>query len=185
VELGWARMTWLPGLLALVLLAGCGSNTTNGTSSTPVAPTIAGDPLNLSKQAAAPCGLLTADQLAQYHLTAPGQVTGGWCAWTPTTARLPSYSASVDMTSGGLAGLYAERSGMRVFRPIQVGEYPAVNTGSQLAGHCTVEVGVADDTLIIANTVAPRFDQSDYPDPCHTLDQFALVIVGDAQGRVA
>ena len=91
----------------------------------------------------------------------------------------------MSVSSGGLGALYAKRSHLAVFQPTRIGEYPAVNTGSQVAGHCTVEVGVANDTLIIASTVVPRADQADYPDPCHTLDQFALVIVGDGQGRVA
>lgn len=178
-------MKWLLGLLALVLLAGCGSNSTSGTPATSAVPSIGGDPLDMTKQAAAPCGLLTADQLAQYHLTAPGRMTGSGCAWTPTTPMLPGYSASVDLTSGGLAALYGKRSHLAVFQPVKVGQYPAVNTGSQVAGHCTVEVGVANDTLIIANTVVPETDQADYADACHTLDEFALVIVGDGQGRVA
>ena len=182
---GWARMRWLLGLLALVLLAGCGSTSTSGTPSTAAAPSIGGDPLDMTRQAAAPCGLLTADELAQYHLSSPGQVTGDACAWTPTTALLPGYSASVDLNSGGLAGLYRKRSGMAVFQPTRVGEYPGVNTGSQVAGHCTVEVGVANDTLVVVNTVVPRADQNDYPDPCYQLDEFALVIVGNGQGRVA
>lgn len=182
---GWTRMKWLLGLLALVLLAGCGSTNTSGTPSTPAVPTIGGDPLDMTKQAAAPCSMLTADQLSQYHLSAPGQVSGNACDWTPTTALLPSYSASVDMTSGGLDALYAKRSHLAVFQPVQVGEYPAVNTGSQVPGHCTVEIGVANDTLIIVSTMVPQADEADYSDPCHTLDQFALVIVGNGQGRIA
>lgn len=173
------------GLLAAACTSGSGSG---APASTPAVPSMTADPLDMTKAAGQPCGLLRADQLAQYHLVTPGTPAGTDCVWTPTAAALPGYRAGVDQTSGGLAGLYGKRARMPVFQPTKVGDYPAVNTASSAAaqrqGQCTVEVGVAADTLIIATVTVPPADTVDYSDPCPDADQFAESIVANAEGAV-
>jgi hypothetical protein len=179
----------LVAVAGLVALAGCSSGSSSSPPSDTGAPAIGGDPLDMTGQAAQPCRLLTADQLAQYHLGSPGHLVANACVWTATVAGLPSYTARIDLTSGGLTGLYRERSRLAVFQPTVVGEYPAVRTAASraalTAGQCTIEVGVANDTLIIARITVPKADTPDYTDPCDPLAEFTADIVANGQGRVA
>jgi hypothetical protein len=183
----WAR-------IALVV-AGCvslggvlGACTSGGESGAPrpsrLAPPVPGNPLDMTKAAAAPCTLLRPDQLAQYHLVAPGTASGATCSWPAATSGLPSYTAAVDRRSGGLEGLYHKRNTMPVFQPATVSEYPAVHTATTPAalheGHCTVEVGVADDTLLVVGSTVPS-ESLDYTTPCDDADTFAADIIANSQ----
>jgi hypothetical protein len=71
------------------------------------------------------------------------------CTWTPNDTTSVSYRASVDVSSGGLEALYQRCSTIPAFEPTDVHSYPAVHTDHDgtPAGQCTVNVGVADDTL--------------------------------------
>jgi hypothetical protein len=202
------RTTWRTAVL--VTVACCGMGVTLGACSsgaaapaTParLAPSITADPLDLSRTVQTPCTLLRPDQLAQYHLTNPGSATAlapvtvgagttdPACAWTPTSAALPGYRAGVDQHSGGLEGLYRHRAALPVFRPTMVSGFPAVDTAAgadaQGRGQCTVEVGVAGDTLLIVGITVPAGDAFDYTDPCPNAEQFAAAIIGNAEGGVA
>ena len=173
------------GLGLGVLLGACTSGQHSQPTPTTTVPTIAGDPLDMSQVSTRPCALLRPDQLAQYHLTVPGTmitITGvPGCAWTPQAADLPSYQAGVDLHSGGLAALYRRRASMPIFQPTSVSEYPAVHTAIG-RGRCTVQVGVANDTLVIVNVAVPNTQSPDYTDPCDDADTFAADIIADGEG---
>lgn len=151
-------------------------------------PSIVGDPLDLSRAATDPCALLRPDQLAQYHLRTPGTPAAGpvpGCGWSPVAAGLPDYRAAVDLRSGGLAALYRHRP--PAFAATTVSEYPAVHTAATPAdlrrGHCVVEVGVAGDTLLVAEVRVVDPASLDYPDPCPAADAFAATIIANAEGH--
>lgn len=180
-----------------LLLAGCGvlgtlAACTSGSPPPPrLSPPIVGDPLDLSRIAATPCDLATADILAQYHLTAPGTetttTTGPACTWTARTTALPNYQAGVDLHSGGLEALYHRRAAIPVFQPTAVSEYPAVNTAASRDavrhGQCTVQVGVANDTLLVVSVIYTDPHAVDYTDPCPDADTFAASLLGHAEGK--
>lgn len=178
------------GCLGLVgALAGCTGSPP--ARPTPTVPPIVGDPLDMTRAATRPCTLLRPDQLAQYHVTTPGTPTsiagGPACSWTPTPARLPSFRAGVDTHSGGLTALYRERNSLPVFRPATISEYPAVHTAATAdalrRGRCTVEVGVAGDTLLIVDVTVADSGSLDYTDPCSDADAVAAdVIAGSEAG---
>lgn len=162
-------------------------------SSTPpptgtTAPSIVGDPLDMSQTIKNPCTMLRADQLAQFHLAAPGTPSGATgCAWTPTDDELPGYQASLTIGGDGLTAIYAERARLAVFQPTTVSEYPAVRTAASKAalsaGRCTVDVGVANDTLLSVNVTVPAADQADYTDPCDPASQLAAAIIANSEGQ--
>lgn len=167
-------------------LAACGGGSAPPASSS--LPTIA-DPLDLSKDNVRPCLLASANDLAQYHLSPPGTLVsaaeGPACSWTPTVAAMPSYEGGVDMRSGGLAGLYGRRKSMAVFQPTSVSEYPAVQTATTAAalkrGQCTVDVAVANDTLLDVSVDVPTGDTLDYSAPCDNADTFAATLIANAE----
>jgi hypothetical protein len=189
----------LLAVLALGMLAACAacdSSTGSTPPPAPAVPTIAGDPLDMTHAAGQPCALARPDQLAQYHLTAngtalelpstPGHTTPS-CGWIPTTTALPSYQAGVDTTSGGLAALYHHRTQIPVFQPTSVSEYPAIHTAASTTalthGQCTVDVGVANDTLLIVRVTVPNPAALDYPDPCPDADSFAATVIANSEGQ--
>lgn len=172
------------------VLGACTSGPAGPPAPSRLSPPIPANPLDLSKSGNRPCGtLLRPDQLAQYHLTAPGTTTslpsGAACSWTPADAALPSYTAGVDLRSGGLEALYHRRSAIPVFQPATVSEYPAVHTAASAAalrqGRCTVEVGVANDTLLIVGVVVPS-QSLDHGTPCDDADAFAADVIANSQG---
>jgi hypothetical protein len=185
-------------LATLGALAACGSGagTTPPRPATPAIPTITGDPLNMTHAAGEPCTLARPDQLAQYRLvvngvptnlpSTPGHTVAG-CGWTPTTPGLPGYQAGVDITSGGIATLYNQRSRLAVFQPTSVSEYPAVHTAANptalMHGQCTVDVGVANDTLLVVRVTVPNPASLDYSDPCPDADSFAATVIANAEGK--
>jgi hypothetical protein len=180
----------LAGGLALVAVLGaCGGSPPSPPQR--LSPAIVGDPLDMAKPATQPCTLARPDQLAQYHLAAPGTAVatadGPACAWTPTLAGLPSYDGGVDTHSGGLEALYHKRGKMAVFQTTTVSEYPGVHTAvsadALTHGRCTVEVGVANDTLLIVSATVPVADTLDYPSPCDAADTFAATLIGNAEGK--
>lgn len=177
-------------LLGIATVTACGS----GNSGTPKAsaPTIAADPLDMSRYASTPCAMLRADQLAQYHLVAPGTVgadgSGSACRWTAALTILPSYTGRADLRSGGLTALYARRPSMPVFRPTMISNYPAVNTASSVdatqRGQCTAQVGVAPGTLLVVDVTVAVAQALDYTDPCPDANALAATIIANSVGQV-
>ncbi|SFW86177.1 DUF3558 domain-containing protein [Amycolatopsis australiensis] len=143
----------------------------------PLAPPIPGDPIDLTAFTASPCGLLDAGQLAHYYVTAPGTVQHAACVWQPGDTTGLTYEASVDTTGGGLESLYRHRATVNGFDPATVHSYPAIHRDSH-AGRCTVQVGVANDTLLTVVVEATDTALSAHQDPCGEADRFAGSIVG-------
>jgi hypothetical protein len=158
----------------IAIVAGC--------SSPPAAPqrlspSISGDPIDLTAFTARPCGLLDTQQLARYYITGPGVVTAPWCVWTPADTTGLTYEASVDTTGGGIESLYEHRTTVAGFDPADVHSYPAIHRDAR-DGHCTVQVGVADDTLLSVTIDATNPTLSAHQDPCAEADRFAGSVIG-------
>jgi hypothetical protein len=58
-----------------------------------------------------------------------------------------------------------------------VHSYPALHRGTS-EGHCTVQVGVADDTLLTVTVDATDPALSAHAAPCAEADNFAGTIIG-------
>lgn len=187
----WARIAMVAAACLGVggVLGACTSGPASPPKPTRLSPPIPGNPLDFSKSVTRPCALLRPDQLAQYHLGAQGTMTSisgvPACAWSPASAGLAAYQAGVDMRSGGIEALYHRRSAMPVFQPATVSEYPAVHTAVTATalrqGRCTVDVGVADDTLLVVDVTVPS-QALDYGTPCDDADAFAADAIANAQG---
>lgn len=179
--------------IALVLGVICvggvaGACTSSGHNSPPATqgPPAIANPLDMSRARAHPCQLVRPDQLAQFRLTPPGSATGGGCAWTPGDTARPAYWAGVAIGDGGIAGRYRHRSAIPVFGPTTISGYPAIHTAATAAdqrhGRCTVQIGVANDTLVNVSVTIPPGDALDYTDPCDDVDSFAGAVIANAEG---
>jgi hypothetical protein len=130
------------------------------------------------------------EQLTRYYVTTPGVLAQGaaapTCTWTPNDTRSLSYWASVDVSSGGLETLYQRRSTIPAFEPTDVHSYPAVHTDHDGTppGQCTVNVGVAGDTLLIVTMKVADAKAAPSGDPCGEADRFAGSMIG-YQGHLA
>ena len=155
-----------------------------------LSPPIPGAPIDLTEFAKAPCGLIGPEQLTRYYVTTPGILEQGaaapTCTWTPNDTRSLSYWASVDVSSGGLETLYQRRSTIPAFEPTDVHSYPAVHTDHDGTppGQCTVNVGVAGDTLLIVTMKVSDAKVAPSGDPCAEADRFAGSMIG-YQGHLA
>ncbi|WP_329056252.1 DUF3558 domain-containing protein [Amycolatopsis sp. NBC_01488] len=167
---------------SVVLAVGVVIAAVAGCSSPPAAPqrlspSIPGDPLDLTGFVAQPCGLVNAQQLARYYIAAPATTKLPWCVWVPADTTGLTYQASVDTSSGGLESLYEHRTTVGGFDPADVHSYPAIHRDAR-GGHCTVQVGVADDTLLSVTIDATNPKLSVHQDPCAEADRFAGSIIG-------
>jgi hypothetical protein len=187
----------LVAVAALAALAACGGNSaTPPPKPTPSVPTMVDDPINLTRGAAKPCTMLRPDQLAQFHIVAPGTPSASTlspakgtpsCTWQPMRSTEPGYAAAVDTRSGGLGALYKHRAGLPVFQPFAESGYPGVNTPASkdaLAhGHCTVQIEVANGVLLDAGVTVRDPQAADYTDPCQDAQSFAAAIIANSQGQ--
>lgn len=190
-----------PALVAMCVLAAaltaCGGGSAAPPSRpTPSVPTMVDEPINLAGVAAKPCAMLRPDQLAQFHIVAPGTVgstplstSAGApvCTWQPAQRTEGIYAAGVDLRSGGLDALYRRRASLPVFQPFTESGYPGVNTatGTDVLAHgrCTVQVEVAAGVLLDAAVTVRDPQAPDYTDPCPDAQSFAAAIIANAQGQ--
>ncbi|MET8847948.1 DUF3558 domain-containing protein [Amycolatopsis sp. NPDC004625] len=142
-----------------------------------LSPELAADPLDLTPFAAAPCHLLDRPQLARYFVTTDGTPEPPGCRWTPADTAKLTYRAAVDLTTGGLEARYRQRPTIPGFTPAQVHSYPAILRDLDV-GRCTVETGVANDTLLVVTVDAPDRALSAHADPCTEAERFAGTIIG-------
>jgi hypothetical protein len=140
--------------------------------------------LDVSRFAGEPCAMLGAKQAIADEVTA-GAATGKTCTWRTKNDQRPSYTATVEPTSSGLEQLYRRRTEFRMFEPTVITGFPAVFTdpGQTTAdhGHCTVIIGVADDSAItVTSTVTdPKSFEYHDPAPCNDAENFARALVGN------
>ncbi|HEY4021228.1 MAG TPA: DUF3558 family protein [Pseudonocardiaceae bacterium] len=184
-------------LAALVALAACsGNSATPPPKPTPSVPTMVDDPINLNNIAGKPCTMLRPDQLAQFHILAPGTTGAGplstaagvpVCTWQPSQHTEPVYAAAVDRHSGGLDALYKRRASLPVFQPFAESGYPGVNTATSknalASGRCTVQIEVAAGVLLDAAVTVRDTQAPDYTDPCSDAQSFAAAIIANSQGQ--
>lgn len=181
----------------LAALAACGSGSATPPSQpTPSVPTMVDDPIDLTGIAGKPCTMLRPDQLAQFHILAPGTPSAGplnpakgtpACTWQPQLSTEPVYAAAVDLHSGGLDALYHRRAGLPVFQPFAESGYPGVNTpvsrDALAHGRCTVQIEVASGVLLDAAVTVRDPQAADYTDPCTDAQSFAAAIIANSQGQ--
>ncbi|HEX4226260.1 MAG TPA: DUF3558 family protein, partial [Pseudonocardiaceae bacterium] len=116
----------LVAMAAVAALAACSGNsaTPPPTPTTASVPMMVDEPINLTGVAGKPCTMLRPDQLAQFHILAPGTAGAGplstaegapVCTWQPAQSTEPVYAAGVDQHSGNLAALYQRRASLPVF----------------------------------------------------------------------
>ncbi len=160
--------------VSLGLLAAC---TSDPPGPQRLSPPIVADPIDLSAFVTAPCGLMPAQQLAHYYITTSGVVRASACVWTPSDTPSLTYQASVDLTSGGLESLYQHRTTIVGFEPAEVHSYPGIHRDTS-TGRCTVDVGVAGDTILAVTVDATDPQLSAHSDPCAEADRFAGTVLG-------
>ncbi|WP_162834118.1 DUF3558 family protein [Amycolatopsis circi] len=173
------------GLLLAFLLgvAGCSSAPPPPPRLSPPLPDA---PLDLTQFTTKPCDLMTRQQLVTFFVTSQGTASSATgktaCTWIPHDTKALTYIASVDTTSGGLEALYHHRAAVPGFAPVFVHSYPGVHRDDH-DGHCTVETGVAEDTLLNVTVTAtdPKLDA--YSDPCYEADRFAGIMVAYQANR--
>lgn len=173
------------GLLLALLLgaAGCSSAPPPPPRLSPPLPDA---PLDLTRFTAKPCDLMTHDQLVMFFVNSQGTAAPAAgktaCTWIPHDTNALTYVASVDTASGGLEALYRRRATVPGFAPVFVHSYPGIHRDDR-DGQCTVETGVADDTLLNVTVAAtdPKLDA--YSDPCYEADRFAGIMIAYQANR--
>ncbi|MFI9384970.1 DUF3558 domain-containing protein [Kutzneria sp. NPDC052558] len=150
-----------------VVATGCSSPSTGGTpspqTSTPATSLPAGtphvaNPLDTSKAQAAPCSVITDQQIAQLGIVADKKLSdaslGPSCDWHDTS-KLPAMLGFevqfVTSNKSGLSSLYEQKDSLRqggYFEPVNpIQGYPAVLYGQvedRPDGACGIAVGVSD-----------------------------------------
>jgi hypothetical protein len=151
------------------------------TTATRLAPEIS-LPLDIGPYADEPCTLLKPDQAVTKDL-GEGTTDGSTCTWHAKTPQQPEITATVDLKSGGLEGLYRQRSALPYFEPTDIAGYPAVRVDTEHAvpnqGRCTVSVGLAPNALITVTSTIADSKTLNYPVPCPDTDLFATTLVTD------
>ncbi|TCO54884.1 DUF3558 domain-containing protein [Actinocrispum wychmicini] len=166
----------------VLLLAACTTSQTGSaglSSSSRLSPPVL-VPLDASRFVGAPCTLLKSSQPVTHDVIA-GTAAGSTCTWQGAKPRYPTYTATVDTTSGGLETLYRNRSTLKFFEPTEIGGFPAVHTDPQAAaadhGRCTLTMGVADDSVITVVSTATDPKSTNYSSPCTDADALAHAII--------
>jgi hypothetical protein len=137
-------------------------------------------PLDVSSYASAPCTLLRPDKPEARQL---GETSsdGPTCTWHSKTPQQPQMTVTVDLTSGGLEGLYRKRSRLPYFEPVDVAGYPAVRYDTVRSvpdqGQCTVGVGVSPTASLTVTSKIADSGTLNYPVPCPDAELFATAVV--------
>ncbi|SEC75485.1 Protein of unknown function [Amycolatopsis tolypomycina] len=156
-------------------------------------------PLDASKYAADPCGLVPADVLTPLRLPVPGEIRsagndprtkgGPSCVWKirgeGTGVSMTVLTNNRDRGAGGLAGLYAgykQQTLIRFLEPApDVDGYPAIYfdlTDMRSVGSCGLGVGIADDLAV--DVYAQGYQGQD--DSCGTAAKIAAAMIKTLKG---
>ena len=163
---------------AVLLLAGCSTQTPGTASPAPSAPASSGAPVNpdvpkvaapldVSKYTAKPCDIVPSSTLSSLRFTDPGDPqlrdngygqAGPGCSWKISgegvSMQVIIGTGNRDRGAGGLKGWYgAHESGQFPFleKAPDVEGYPAIYIDKhdrRPMGNCSLEVGVADDLAV-------------------------------------
>jgi hypothetical protein len=178
------------GVMAcIVLLGGCAARDTQGITLATLPPSpsnLAPDiplPLDLKQYADTPCSMLKPGQAITRELAEGVNEAGNTCTWRAKTPQQPQMTATIDLTSGGLEGLYRKRVRLPYFEPTDVQNYPAVRYDADRSvpdqGRCAVSVGVAEDALLTVTTTIADPKTLNYPVPCPDAELLANAIIAD------
>jgi hypothetical protein len=175
-----------------------GSASTDSPSADSEVPKVS-DPLDASKYAADPCGLVPADVLTSLRLPVPGEnrsagndsriTAGPSCSWKirgeGMGVLLTLGTANRDRGAGGLAGLYAGYKQRTFIRYLEhapdVDGYPAIYYGladQRSTGSCGLGVGIADDLAV--DVYAQGYNGQD--DSCGTAARIAAAMIKTLKG---
>lgn len=159
MNVGWTRLLATGLLFAAV--AGCGtSNVVDGTPTSqpategPSVPPRSAPALDLTRQKADPCSILSPQDLAGIPVAFPGEssqaeLPGPSCDYTQLQPGGPFLSIFVNTSSGGLQGLYELRQRFGVFDAGTVSGYPTVNAiPAPDPRVCSLNAGVNDAELL-------------------------------------
>ncbi|MCE7003581.1 DUF3558 domain-containing protein [Kibdelosporangium philippinense] len=172
----------------LVVLGGCAQRGQGIIMATPppppsrLAPEVS-LPLDIKQYADNPCSMLKQGQPVTKDLAAGVNEGGNTCTWRAKTPQQPQMTATIDLVSGGLEGLYGKRTRLPYFEPTDIQNYPAVRYDADRAvpdqGRCTVSVGVAEDALLTVTTTIADSRTLNYPVPCPDAELLANAIISD------
>jgi hypothetical protein len=187
--------------IAVAALAGCsptkgqpspgGSSSESGapSSSDNSPPPITQPTLDVSKYESSACSALTASQLQPLGASESGSAQDGTlgpeCQWDSVDAlNGNSVSFTVLTKSHGLDSLYQNRDNLAVFRPIQVGGYPAVDSDTTDAAHgsCATSVGTAQSSGFEISVSVEKERSPEYKAPCAVSEKIADTVLGNLKG---
>ncbi|GAA2803471.1 DUF3558 domain-containing protein [Crossiella cryophila] len=189
------------GLLAGVVLAGCGATpapatttptsgaATSASSAPNDAPTVPQPELDTAQIAGSPCSVLSTEQAREVAGSVRGEVResplGPSCRWLASdTPAKNHFSITVNNQLGGIAQLYARKSNFKVWEPAQVGGYPAVvamDADARSKGLCRLEIGTAQKT-VVAVQVQLTVGAADYANPCPRATGIGEMVVATLKG---
>jgi len=183
IRVGYGVRAFVAVLLAgtVASLMGC---STASAGPTRLAPAITLDQLDVTAFGPKPCDLLRADRASRRHLATPGTQVAGpnglVCRWNPTAARVPVFTAGVDLGQG-LEEIYRHYGEFSRFEPTDIANYPAVHTevqGAGANGRCATRVAVADNALLVVTADNNGLSPPSVLDPCSDADTLATEIMG-------
>ena len=173
------RMEFLSlGILVVTFAAACssaqsdepGPTATAGSGANPAsdAPQVA-SPLDVSSYVQNPCQLLTVAQLQTIGFTsstAPSTDDSNpndhQCAWDDDNTSAHIGAVWQGAFTNGIADLYAKKSELKYFQPVQIGGYPAVvgsESDDRADGTCVVNVGPTNTNEYFIRYSAPNEPQ--------------------------
>lgn len=188
------------GLLAGVMLAGCGGaptptpTTPTGSAATSAkpapsdVPTVPSPDLDTSRFAADPCGLLTAEQakgpVGGVRGVRRESQLGPSCRWDATNTAARNNLVVTVNNQIGIADLYARKSIFKVWEPVQIGGYPAViaiDDDVRDKGLCVLEMGTAQKAMVTVEVqLSPGV--ADYANPCPRARTIGELVVATLKG---
>lgn len=168
-------------LACVVLLSACTASQTGNagsSGSSRLSPHVM-VPLDVTEFVGVPCKLLKAGQPVTNDVRS-GTANGSTCTWQGAKPQYPTYTATVDTTSGGLETVYRKRSQVKFFDPTEIGGFPSVHLddqGNADHGRCTLTMGVADDSVITVVSTAADPKDLNYSSPCTDADSLGHAII--------
>ncbi|MDQ3577335.1 MAG: DUF3558 domain-containing protein [Actinomycetota bacterium] len=155
------------------------------------APTVK-KPLDTSSFQAAPCSVLTKEQLASLPVLVPGETDledplGPVCGWDDDSVGISFDGGFLKANTKGLDSLYSQHSkgSLGLFEPLpDIEGYPAVIYGkvdSRKSGLCAVAVGVTDRLTftVVMSLSRPNPEETD---PCPSARKAAELAMATMAG---
>jgi hypothetical protein len=198
-QLRSTNLIMLTAATAMLLVAGCSQknpgdanpqsnpSTAESTSATSSAnPT--GSELSVAKFASNPCGLLTADQLAQLGTFKAPETSdnplGNKCRWgAQDILKGAAYSVIVGTKGQTFDDVAKNSQGVTVYRPTTVGGYQAVSSdATDGKGNCTTAVGTSSKDVFVVQISIENESAPEHADSCAATEKVAALVVQNLKG---